>query len=89
MDETPIKAGRKKKGKMHQAYFWPIYGEEDEVCFTFSPSRGMKHIVEQLGDFDGKLLTDGYSAYEKYDKKNKGLNPCSLLGPLPPKIRRS
>jgi transposase len=27
MDETPIKAGRKQKGKMRQAYFWPIDGE--------------------------------------------------------------
>ncbi len=34
MDETPIKAGRKKKGKMRIAYFWPIYGDRDEVCFT-------------------------------------------------------
>jgi transposase len=33
MDETPIKAGRKKKGKMHQAYFWPIYGDADEMVF--------------------------------------------------------
>jgi transposase len=66
MDETPIKAGRKKKGKMNKAYFWPIYGEQDEICFTFSKSRGMQHIVDQLGDFEGTLLTDGYSAYEKY-----------------------
>jgi transposase-like protein len=35
MDETTIKAGRKKKGKMNLAYFWPIYGDQDEVCFTF------------------------------------------------------
>jgi transposase len=27
MDETPIKAGREKQGKMRQAYLWPIYGE--------------------------------------------------------------
>ena len=73
MDETPIKAGQKKKGKMNQAYFWPIYGDQDEVCFTFSPSRGMQHIKDQLGDFNGTLLTDGYSAYEKYLRKTPGL----------------
>ena len=39
MDETPIKAGRKKKGKMNLAYFCPTYGELDEICFTFSQSR--------------------------------------------------
>lgn len=71
MDETPIKAGRQKKGKMQRAYFWPIYGERDEICFTFSLSRGMQHILDQLGDFDGTLVTDGYGAYERFQKKNE------------------
>lgn len=70
MDETPIKAGRKKKGKMNLAYFWPIYGDQDEVCFTFSLSRGMQHILDQLGEFEGTLVTDGYGAYEKFSKLN-------------------
>jgi transposase len=73
MDETPIKAGRKKKGKMNLAYFWPIYGEHDEVCFTFSKSRGMQHILDQLGAFEGTLVTDGYGAYEKFKKQNHAL----------------
>lgn len=65
MDEVPIKAGRKSKGKMKQTYYWPIYGEDDEVAFTWSTSRGHRHAVEQLNGFSGTLLTDGYSAYEK------------------------
>ena len=73
MDETPIKAGRKKKGKMNLAYFWPIYGEQDEICFTFSKSRGMQHILDQLGAYDGTLVTDGYGAYEKFCKLNQTL----------------
>jgi len=70
MDETPIKAGRKKKGKMNLAYFWPIYGDQNEVCFTFSLSRDMQHIPDQLGEFDDTLVTDGYGAYEKFSKGN-------------------
>src|ERR1019366_10247786 len=35
IDETPIKAGRKGDGKMKVGYFWPVYGEHDEVCFPF------------------------------------------------------
>ena len=67
MDETPIKAGRKGPGKMHQAYFWPLYGAADEICFTFSPRRAGAHIERTLADrFHGVLLTDGYAAYEKY-----------------------
>lgn len=66
IDETPIKAGRQKKGKMQQAYYWPIFGERDEICFTFSASRGMQHLKNQLGDFTGTILSDGYKAYECY-----------------------
>ncbi len=68
MDETPIKAGRAGKGKMRQTWYWPIYGEDDEICFTWSPSRGSDHVVAQLGQFAGTLLTDGYAAYDAYAK---------------------
>jgi transposase len=72
MDETPIKAGKKGKGKMKTGYFWPMYGDSDEIAFTFSPSRGQQHLFDTLGDtFTGTLLTDGHSAYKKYaDKKS-------------------
>ncbi len=73
MDETPIKAGKKEKGKLNRAYFWPIYGEQDEVCFTFSNNRSMRHLDEQLGDYHGTLLTDGYGVYEQYQKKKPDL----------------
>jgi transposase-like protein len=39
MDETPIKSGRTGKGKMKTAWYWPLYGEDDEIVFTHSPSR--------------------------------------------------
>lgn len=74
MDETPIKAGRQSKGKLHQGYFWPVYGEADEVCFYYSRSRGTKVIKELLGErFAGTLLTDGYKAYERYVAKCEGV----------------
>ena len=67
MDETPIRFGRKGKGKMKQGYYWPLYGENDEIYFHFSPSRASRVVFELLGEqFDGTLLTDGYRAYEKY-----------------------
>jgi transposase len=67
MDETPIKAGRAKPGKMKQTWFWPVYGQADEVCFIHSPSRGSQVVVEALGEhFDGTLLSDGHSAYAHY-----------------------
>jgi transposase len=65
MDEVPMKAGLKHKGKMQQTYFWPSYGAQDEVAFTWSTSRGAQHAINQLSGFSGTLLTDGYVAYEK------------------------
>ena len=66
MDETGIKAGRKKKGKMRQAYFWPMYGDADEMVFRYAPSRAHSHVEAFLGDFSGTLLSDGYEAYAAY-----------------------
>ncbi len=65
MDEVPIKAGRKSKGKMKQTYFWPMYGDNNEIAFTWSNSRGFLHAQNQLEGFTGTLLTDGYAAYSK------------------------
>lgn len=76
MDEVPMKAGRKGHGKMQQTYFWPIYGENDEVVFTWSRSRGHQHAVDQLTGFNGTLLTDGYSAYDKAVGKLNEKNQC-------------
>jgi transposase len=66
MDETPIRAGRKAKGKMRTAYFWPIYGDRDEVIFPYASSRAHLHVEAFLGEFEGTLLTDGYGAYPAY-----------------------
>ncbi len=69
MDETPIKAGRSGHGKMHTGYFWPLYGEQDEVCFPFHSSRAAVHVRSALGlapKAGTVLLTDGYAAYERY-----------------------
>lgn len=71
MDETPIKAGLKKKGKLRQAYFWPIYGEADEIAFSYASSRASKQVREVLGDkFTGTLISDGYEAYENYARRH-------------------
>lgn len=78
MDETPTKAGRTKKngakrGQMRQAWYWPLYGEQDEVYFHFSSSRGAQVVHDLLGGFNGTLLTDGYTAYQNYAKQTENL----------------
>ena len=76
MDETPIKAGKSRKtsGKMHQGYYWPLYGDNDEIVFTYSGSRARSVIESVLSqDFRGTLLSDGYKAYASYVKQTQGL----------------
>lgn len=56
MDETPIRAGRQKSkpgkpGKMKTGYFWPVYGDRDEVAFPFAPTRAHHHVEAIPGDF--------------------------------------
>lgn len=67
MDDTPIRAGRDHaKHKMKRAYLWPVYGDRDEVTFTFSTTRGRAHVLATLGGFAGTLLCDGHEAYLHY-----------------------
>ena len=74
MDETPIKAGRDKaKARMAQGWYWPIFGEADEISFTFSASRAARHVHEQLAGFTGTLLSDGYSAYHRFAEATRGV----------------
>lgn len=75
MDETPVKAGRKKKkppgrGKMNTAYFWPLYGDQDEVAFHFAPTRAHSVVFELLKGYAGTLVTDGYEAYRQFASKS-------------------
>jgi transposase len=77
MDETPIKAGRKGKGKLKQGWFWPIWGDTDDggggdLVFLYRPSRAACHVREGLGDnpvADGVLISDGYSAYARFAER--------------------
>ena len=73
MDETSVKAGQSKKrpGKMQQGYFWPMYGDKDELVFAFAASRGKQVIEKLLGvHFSGTLISDGYAAYSAWAKCN-------------------
>lgn len=67
LKKTPIKAGRQKKGKMRQAYLWPVYGDQNEIVFSYTSTRSHDHVKAIIGDdYTGTLLTDGYEAYARY-----------------------
>ena len=76
IDETPVKAGRKKKKKMHTAYFWPVMGGQ-EIAFLYFDSREHHHVFEALGakpGDDSVIVSDGYGAYKAYAKATGTLN---------------
>ncbi len=66
MDETPIKASRRSRGKMKTTYYWPLYGSRDEVAFPWFASRSAPNVPALLEDYQGTLLSDGYAAYARY-----------------------
>jgi transposase len=74
MDETPVKAGQASKGKLHQGFFWPLYGDKDEVAFPYGATRALTQAQEILGEFAGTLVTDGYGVYSRYAFKVTGVS---------------
>jgi transposase len=65
-DETPVDvqmhAGR---GKNHQAYLWQYGRPGGSVVFDFRLGRGRDGPRQFLGQFEGILQTDGYTAYDQ------------------------
>ena len=77
-DETPIKViDRDKKGKTHLGFYW-VYRDpqNDLVFFDYRKGRGRDGPTEILKDFEGFLQSDGWSAYENFDKGKITLLHC-------------
>ncbi len=70
-DETPIKVlDEDKKGTTHRGYYWVYHNSEQKlVLFDYRPGRGREGPDDILKDFQGYLQTDGYSAYEDFDRR--------------------
>lgn len=73
MDETPLKAGRQRKGNLHTGYLWPLYGDQNEMTFPYAASRMQAVVREVLGQFCRVFLTNGYIVYELYAQTVNGL----------------
>ena len=70
-------AATRKGGKSRAGYLWCyVSGERSGppvVCFDSQPGRSSKYPVEYLKDWAGKLVVDGYPAYETLAKQNNGI----------------
>lgn len=71
-DETPIKVvDEDKKGTTHRGYYWVYHNSEQKlVLFDYRPGRGREGPDDILKNFQGYLQTDGYSAYEDFDRRS-------------------
>lgn len=70
-DETPIPVqGSDKQGATHTGYHWVYRASEERlVCFDYRKGRGREGPDAFLKTFRGALQTDGYAAYEHFDKR--------------------
>ncbi len=70
-DETPIKViDREKKGETHRGYYWVYQNSIDKlVFFDYQEGRGREGPMEILQHFQGYLQTDGYAAYDIFDRR--------------------
>lgn len=70
-DETTMKVlDENKKGTTHQGYYWVYYNSKDKtVLFDYRKGRSREGPDDILKDFQGYLQTDGYTAYDEFDKR--------------------
>lgn len=77
-DETPIKVlDKNKKGESHRGYYW-VYRDPQSglVLFDYREGRSREGPSEMLKSFEGYLQSDGYSAYEHFNKGKITLMHC-------------
>jgi transposase len=69
-DETPIKViDKDKKGQTHRGYYWVYQNSINKIVFfDYQEGRGREGPMEILQNFKGYLQTDGYVAYDVFDK---------------------
>ena len=72
VDETPIKVlDKDKKGQTHRGYYWVYQNSIDKIVFfDYQEGRGREGPMNVLENFQGYLQTDGYNAYEIFDKRS-------------------
>jgi len=70
-DETPLKVlDENKKGTTHQGYYWVYHNSKAGlVLFDYRKGRGREGPDDILKDYQGYLQTDGYVAYDAFEKR--------------------
>lgn len=78
IDETPVQYLGAEGGGSAQGYLWVYHRPGGDVLYEWHRGRGANCLEEMLGDFQGTVQCDGYSAYTSYtkDKSHIDLAGC-------------
>ena len=71
VDETTLKVlDENKKGTSHIGYYWVYHNNKEKlVLFDYRQGRGREGPNDILKDYQGYLQTDGYVAYDDFEKR--------------------
>jgi transposase len=71
VDQTPIKVlDKDKKDSTHRGYYWVYQNSISKIVFfDYQEGRGREGPMDILRNFRGYLQTDGYVAYDIFDKR--------------------
>lgn len=76
VDETPVRVmDPEVPGKCATGYLWVAGRPDGDVIFEFHPGRSKQCALELIGDFQGALQRDGYSAYGALVKERPAIVP--------------
>lgn len=68
VDESPVKVlDRSHEKNIHRGYFW-YYQSPKALFVQYHRSRGSDPPDEILGNYQGKIQTDGYKVYEHFEE---------------------
>lgn len=79
-DESTIKVlDKEKKGTTHLGYYWLYHDSIRKIIwYDYHKSRGREAPDLMLDNFSGYLQTDGYAAYEHFDKDPNITHLCCM-----------
>jgi transposase len=72
IDETPVHYQNPGNGTCSQGYLWVYHAPKKAVFFEWHTGRANTCLDKTLKDFEGVVQSDGYGAYEAYEKRHPG-----------------
>lgn len=76
LDKKPVKGVRHGPGKPKGGFYWPTYGDQDEICFLFCETQDIRDIEALLGaaaeadvDTNTPPLHDALGSYRRFCAK--------------------